>query len=159
MNLELRKKYFSKQKHRFTKMNLIVVNLFQNNMSKSGIFLTIFLISSIISFYPQHYSCFPARDRGDDINHLIPNYAILILWLQGGPGCADFTEYFQNGPVNVMSGISWDDEYHLFYIASSVGYSVAGNDLPTDSMQSTFHINNFIVRFFELYPSLKRRST
>ena len=58
-----------------------------------------------------------------------------------------------------MNGISWNDEYHLIYIDSpvGVGYSVAGNDLPTNSMQNAFHINNFIVRFFELYPSLKKQ--
>jgi len=96
--------------------------------------------------------------------------APVILWLQGGPGCADFAAYFQNGPFNVlwdskgnplpvMNGISWNDEYHLIYIDSpvGVGYSVAGNDLPTNSMQNAFHINNFIVRFFELYPSLKKQ--
>jgi carboxypeptidase C (cathepsin A) len=98
------------------------------------------------------------------VNSSVP----LILWLQGGPGCADFASYFQNGPYNILwdengnplpvaNGITWNDEYHMLYVDApiGVGYSVAGSDLPNNSMWNGHQLETFLISFFEIYTSLK----
>ncbi len=101
-------------------------------------------------------------------NSTVNSSAPLILWLQGGPGCADFASYFQIGPYNILwdengnalpvkNGINWNDEYHLLFIDApiGVGYSVAGSDLPNNSMWNAHQLENFLIRFFNIYTSLK----
>jgi carboxypeptidase C (cathepsin A) len=94
--------------------------------------------------------------------------APLILWLQGGPGCADFGSYFQMGPFNILwdsqgnplpvpNGITWNEKYHMLFIDEpvGVGYSVCGGDLPRNSVENAYQLQSFITRFFEIYTSLK----
>jgi Carboxypeptidase C (cathepsin A) len=93
--------------------------------------------------------------------------APLILWLQGGPGCADEGNYVEMGPFNVIpgkngsvpvaNGITWNSEYHMLFVDApvGVGYSVSGGDLPITAMQYAVHMEAFLKRFFEIYTSLK----
>ena len=54
--------------------------------------------------------------------------APLILWIDGGPGCADIGNYLQVGPYNPIShdeygketfltnGLPWTIDYHMLFV-------------------------------------------
>jgi vitellogenic carboxypeptidase-like protein len=101
-------------------------------------------------------------------NATVNDTAPLILWLQGGPGCADAGNYVEMGPFNVITGpdglpqpvvngITWNERYHMLFVDApvGVGYSVCGGDLPVSAMGYAAHMEAFLINFYEVYPSLK----
>lgn len=91
----------------------------------------------------------------------------LILWLQGGPGCSDGTGNYQEiGPFNIINNnnvltpnlqqITWNDKYNLVFVDNpvGVGYSVSGNERPNNAIDTVKYLQVFLIRFFQIYPSL-----
>ena len=97
------------------------------------------------------------------------NSSPLILWLQGGPGCSDATgNYGEIGPFiidrqggsfkPVPRDFNWNDKYNLLFVDSpvGVGYSVSGNERLNNAMDAAKYLQVFLIRFFQIYSSLKR---
>jgi len=112
------------------------------------------------------YAAGGSNNSSANLNRSAP----LILWLQGGPGSADGGNYAEVGPFNVLANkqgqpiptpnqITWNDEYHMLFVDApvGVGFSVAAEDLPNTAMGYAAHLHNFLVRFFQIYPSLKKQ--
>ena len=114
-------------------------------------------------FY-QLYSA-GGNKRATTVNESAP----LILQLAGGPGCPGGGSFYEHGPfrvdtidgdfVPVLNDVSWNDDYHLLYLDNpvGVGYSVENNDMPRYSTDNGVYLTNFLVRFFEHYPNLKKQ--
>ena len=92
----------------------------------------------------------------------------MILWLQGGPGCSDGTgNYGEVGPfsIDLQSGtfkpvtqnFNWNEDYNLLFVDSpvGVGFSVSGNERPNNAMDTVRYLQVFLIRFFQIYSSLK----
>jgi vitellogenic carboxypeptidase-like protein len=97
----------------------------------------------------------------------VNNSAPLILWLQGGPGCSDGAGlYLEIGPFTVknISGkltpvqqpVTWNDEYNLLFVDSpvGVGFSVCGDENPSNAWATAEYLQIFLIRFFQVYTSL-----
>ena len=113
------------------------------------------------------YILYPAG--GQNTAATVNNTAPLILWLQGGPGCSDGAgNYLEIGPYTVLNqsgrlvptqqAVTWNDKYNLLFVDSpvGVGYSVAGDEQPNNAMDTARYLQIFLIRFFQLYPSLAK---
>jgi len=115
-----------------------------------------------------YYVLYPAR--GDsDAGATLNNSAPLIMWMQGGPGCADWLGNFDEiGPLQIIHNgkdwkvvkaeINWNSDYNLLFIDQppGVGFSPAGTAKYTDSMQAGQTVVKFLQSFFNIYTSLKK---
>jgi carboxypeptidase C (cathepsin A) len=114
------------------------------------------------------YVLYPAGGA-KDASAGFDNNAPLILWLQGGPGCSDGTgNYGEIGPftIDLQSGkltpvtqnFNWNEKYNLLFVDSpvGVGFSVSGNEKPNNAMDTVRYLQIFLIRFFQVYSSLKK---
>lgn len=112
------------------------------------------------------YILYPAGGA-EDASITPDNDKPLILWLQGGPGCSDGTgNYNEIGPFNILNEnnvlkpslvpINWNDKYNLLFVDNpvGVGLSVSGGERPNNAMDAVKYLQIFLIRFFQLYPSL-----
>lgn len=93
----------------------------------------------------------------------------LILWLNGGPGCASVSTLLTEfGPLYIdeniqpqKSEVTWAEDYHLLFIDSplGVGYSFAGSkdDYIKTSTQAAEHLYYTITQLNIKYPSWFKR--
>jgi carboxypeptidase C (cathepsin A) len=113
------------------------------------------------------YMLYPARGTRDG-SATLNNSAPIVMWMQGGPGCADWLGNFAEiGPLTVInttngvevvkSEINWNTDYNLLFIDQppGVGFSPAGNVTYTDSIQAGKTVVQFLQDFFNVYTSLK----
>eukprot|EP00331_Platyophrya_macrostoma_P015225 CAMPEP_0176467018 /NCGR_PEP_ID=MMETSP0127-20121128/38225_1 /TAXON_ID=938130 /ORGANISM="Platyophrya macrostoma, Strain WH" /LENGTH=462 /DNA_ID=CAMNT_0017860271 /DNA_START=21 /DNA_END=1409 /DNA_ORIENTATION=- len=103
---------------------------------------------------------------GSTKNTSVNDSAPVILWMQGGPGCADGTGQFDEiGPYTIanVSGvlqtvpaaISWNDKYHLIFIDNpvGVGYSVGTEPIYSSDTVAQY-VETFLLELFKLFPNL-----
>jgi len=115
-----------------------------------------------------YYVLYPARGVRDG-SATLNNSAPIVMWMQGGPGCADWLGNFAEiGPLTVVnttnggwevvrSEINWNEDYNLLFIDQppGVGFSPAGKVKYTDSIQAGKTVVQFLQDFFNVYTSLK----
>lgn len=93
-------------------------------------------------------------------------YAPVILWLQGGPGCSSMYGLFEeNGPFIVTKkGLkrrkySWTKYYNIIYIDQPVGsgFSFTNSSFGYINSQEQVadHLYEALTQFFQLYPELE----
>jgi len=138
------------------------------NIPYPGDFYTGYITVNQTSQSKIHYQLYAAGGNLN-ANGTVNVSAPLILSLAGGPGCADGDSYYETGPfrvisvngtfVPVLNEVTLNDKYHLLYVDNPVGmgYSVENNDMPNDSIKNGVYLKNFLIRFFELFPSLKKQ--
>lgn len=93
----------------------------------------------------------------------------VILFLQGGPGCAgEYANLNELGPYKVenQSGTlnlvpreyTWSTEAHILFVdnPSDTGYSIPGNELVSDSETSAKQIYHLLEDFYTNYTSLMK---
>jgi Carboxypeptidase C (cathepsin A) len=102
-------------------------------------------------------------------NATVNDTAPLVMPLAGGPGSPGYNSFFESGPfkvimkggkpTGVLNEVTFNDNYHLLYLDNpvGVGFSVYNNDAPGTSMINGIYLENFLLRFFELFPSLKKQ--
>jgi carboxypeptidase C (cathepsin A) len=58
--------------------------------------------------------------------------------------------------IPTLEAVTWNDKFNLLFIDSpvGVGFSVAGNENPNNAMDTARYLQIFLIRFFQLYPSL-----
>ena len=91
----------------------------------------------------------------------------VILWLQGGPGCAgeyaniiEFGPYVlvnESGTLNLVArDFSWSGEANILFVdnPSDTGYSLPGSELVIDSVTSAKQIYTMLEQFFTNHSSL-----
>lgn len=94
----------------------------------------------------------------------------IVLWLQGGPGCAStFGAFYELGPFLVADGDSkpkpnpWslNKNNDLLVIDQPIGtgYSIAGSeaDIPTDMLGMAQDLYEGIWGFFDLHKEMQQR--
>ena len=100
-------------------------------------------------------------------NGSISQDAPLIIWLDGGPGSASVSGPLQHfGPISVgpkednftlaPRNLTWTNLGHLLTIDQpiSTGFSNAfGGEVVKLTDQATVHFQNFIARFYQLFPT------
>ena len=94
----------------------------------------------------------------------------VIIWLSGGPGASSLGALFEDiGPLRVnktgdtdddwnvyAAEYSWADRYHLLFIDQPVDTGFSWGDSISENMTtSSAEFQEFLLRFFELYPDLK----
>jgi len=144
------------------------VNKTAINLPYPGEFYTGYITVNQTSGSKIHYQLYSAggNKRASTINDTAP----FILSLSGGPGCPGGNSYYETGPfrvtlvngttfVPVLNDVTWNDEYHLLYVDNpvGVGYSVVADDMPAFALANGAYLVNFLKRFFELYPNLKKQ--
>lgn len=93
--------------------------------------------------------------------------APLIIWFQGGPGCASTLGLFEEmGPYSIGGNISsksfavekrygsWNEHYHMLFIDQPIGagFSPAlGNDTVNSTNEAAKDIGTFFSSFYDLY--------
>ncbi|KAK9835972.1 hypothetical protein WJX81_002745 [Elliptochloris bilobata] len=103
-----------------------------------------------------------------EAQHGAGSHVPVILWLEGGPGCASmYGSLYINGPQRVTAELSlrpnegsWNLRYGVLYIDQPVGtgFSTAGSaHIPTDEMEVAAHLYIAIQAFFERHSDLQRR--
>jgi carboxypeptidase C (cathepsin A) len=116
------------------------------------------------------YHLYPSNG-GTNASATLNNTDPLILWMQGGPGCADWLGFFlENGPytvvntstgtqIPVLTDINWNQGYNIMYVDQppGTGFSPVGQNVSiTNSMQAAEYMQTFLVSFFEIYSSLSQ---
>ena len=110
-----------------------------------------------------------------------PDTAPLMVWMDGGPGCAGtFGLFFNIGPFTVKdyhvdpktgipSGVkkadlrelSWTKNYNILFPDNpiGVGFSTNSDDeyFPLDREQATKQFTTFYLNFLKKYPEFKKR--
>lgn len=100
-------------------------------------------------------------------NGSINQDAPLIIWLDGGPGCASISGAFSAfGPIRVGSkakgfplsprNLTWNTLGHLLTIDQPVGTGFSnalGGEVIKTTEQATVHFQVFIARFYQLFPN------
>lgn len=92
----------------------------------------------------------------------------IILWLQGGPGCASlFGNFFELGPqvlnnegVLTDNAFAWNRRYGLLFIDQPVGsgFSRPGaNGIPTEEMAVAADVYQGLQRFYTQQPHFRHR--
>jgi carboxypeptidase C (cathepsin A) len=114
------------------------------------------------------YVLYPA-DGDSDANASLNNSKPLVMWMQGGPGCADWIGNFgEIGPLRILNttdggqevvkaDVNWNTGYNLLFIDQppGVGFSPAGSSNVTDSMQAADIVISFLEQFLGVYTSLQ----
>jgi len=100
---------------------------------------------------------------------VLTNDAPVIIWLQGGPGCASaFGNYNELGPVKVLNTSNntgftyeknewtWNKLAHLVFIdqPTGSGFSRANGLNVSSTYQASQNFQVFLARFYQLYPEL-----
>jgi carboxypeptidase C (cathepsin A) len=143
-----------------------VVNSAGADIPYQGQLHTGYLTVNLTSQSKLFYIVYPAGGA-QNASATLNNSAPLILWLQGGPGCADGPgNYAELGPFTVIDNngtlvptlvpITWNDKYNILFVDSpvGVGYSVSGGERPNNAMDTVRYLQVFLIRFFQIYPSL-----
>ncbi|KAL3157467.1 hypothetical protein ABBQ32_011934 [Trebouxia sp. C0010 RCD-2024] len=110
-------------------------------------------------FY-AYYEAHEARDQDPS--------APLLLWLQGGPGCASmFGNFYELGPYWVNESLrlspnpgTWNRRFGLLFIdqPAGSGFSIAGSlGIPTDEMQIATDLYAGLQHFFSRHTDLQAR--
>lgn len=94
----------------------------------------------------------------------------ILLWLQGGPGCAStFGAFYELGPFLVADGDpkpkrnpwSFNQNNGLLVIDQPIGtgYSIAGSEsaIPSDMLGMAQDLYEGVWAFFNLHPELQQR--
>eukprot|EP00270_Netrium_digitus_P007592 TRINITY_DN2218_c0_g1_i3.p1 TRINITY_DN2218_c0_g1~~TRINITY_DN2218_c0_g1_i3.p1 ORF type:complete len:501 (+),score=69.35 TRINITY_DN2218_c0_g1_i3:86-1588(+) len=93
----------------------------------------------------------------------------IIIWLQGGPGCAGGVgNFYEMGPwlitedlKMVRNDFSWSTHYGLLFFDSPVGtgFSIvlSDEDIPSDQAGVALHLYIALRQFFEMHPKFKLR--
>jgi len=137
------------------------------NLPYPGEFYTGYITVNQTSGSKVFYQLYSAggNKRASTVNDTAP----FILSLAGGPGVPGGNSYYETGPFRViltddqfgpvLNDVTWNDEYHLLYVDNpvGVGYSVMNNDMPDNAMDNGIYLMNFLERFFQLYPNLKKQ--
>jgi len=151
----------------FTYVEVNKVDKAKLNIPYPGEFYTGYISPNSSSGSRIFYQLYSAggNKRASTINESAP----LIMQLPGGPGCPGGGSYYEHGPfrvdtidgdfIPVLNEVSWNDDYHLLYLDNpvGVGYSVENNDMPRYASDNGVYLTNFLVRLFELFPSLKNQ--
>lgn len=116
-----------------------------------------------------YYLLYPAggnQNAGATLNNSAP----LVMWMQGGPGCADWLGNFgEVGPLQVVNtsegtqevikrDVNWNSEYNLLFIDQppGVGFSPSGGVKYIDSVQAADTVITFLQGLLNnAFPSLK----
>ena len=100
---------------------------------------------------------------------VLTNDAPVIIWLQGGPGCASaLGNYDELGPVRVKNTSdntgflyeknewTWNKLGHLMFIdqPTGSGFSRANGLNVSSTYQASQYFQVFLARFYQLYPEL-----
>ena len=112
-----------------------------------------------------HYTLY-SYNGNEDPTSTVNSTAPLFVWLEGGPGCSaqrgDKTQIgpFQiswNGNQSIITArnTTWNSKAHLLFPEDvlGVGFSV-GLDNVNSTLQVAEYLHVFLVRFFQIYPSL-----
>ncbi|KAG2487387.1 hypothetical protein HYH03_013956 [Edaphochlamys debaryana] len=113
-----------------------------------------------------YYAYYESSSRcGEDVGE-----APIVLWLQGGPGCAStFGGHYELGPWSVESDLgvtrnpgAWNRIFALLLVDQPVGsgYSVAANgsaSIPTDELGMAGHLYAALQGFFARHRELQER--
>lgn len=112
-----------------------------------------------------YYAYYEAAASSEDLGE-----APIVLWLQGGPGCAStFGGFYELGPFSVTPDLgvvrnkgAWNRIFGLLLFDQPVGtgYSVAANgsaSIPTDEMGVAVHAYAALQQFFTQHRGLQPR--
>ncbi|GIL55967.1 hypothetical protein Vafri_11432 [Volvox africanus] len=112
-----------------------------------------------------YYAYYESQTRSEDVGE-----APILLWLQGGPGCAStFGGFYEMGPWSVTSALgvqrnpgSWNRIFGLLLMDQPVGtgYSRAANgssSIPRDEMGMAAHLYAALQGFFTQHHFLATR--
>lgn len=115
-------------------------------------------------FYAYYEAQAPPLTRNDTDSAGVP----ILLWMQGGPGCASsFGNFYELGPQRVTPDLSlepnpgaWNLQFGLLFIDQPIGtgFSVAGGEqLLSDELQMASDLYTALHAFFEAHPGLQGR--
>lgn len=113
----------------------------------------------------MYYAYYEATQPASE--HVERNTVPLILWLQGGPGCASlFGNFYELGPYILKDGRlqpnkwSWNSKHGLLFIDQPLGtgFSKAGcRGIPTNEMEIAADGYYALQQFFSKHSRLRRR--
>eukprot|EP00343_Euplotes_focardii_P007814 CAMPEP_0205819468 /NCGR_PEP_ID=MMETSP0206-20130828/1855_1 /ASSEMBLY_ACC=CAM_ASM_000279 /TAXON_ID=36767 /ORGANISM="Euplotes focardii, Strain TN1" /LENGTH=365 /DNA_ID=CAMNT_0053113103 /DNA_START=49 /DNA_END=1142 /DNA_ORIENTATION=- len=114
-------------------------------------------------------------EKGDEMFYWLikarnqPEEAPLVLWLQGGPGCAsELAIFYENGPWTINEDLSldrndhsWNEVANVLYIDQPLGTGFSKTNKPdhitrNEKMVATA-LFKFLVKFYEKFPEYKGR--
>ncbi|OMH86163.1 Pheromone-processing carboxypeptidase KEX1 [Zancudomyces culisetae] len=84
----------------------------------------------------------------------------LVIWLNGGPGCSSFDGLFlEVGPFDfdlkgqiVMREYSWVNRVDVLFIDQPIGAGFSFGTSPSTYDEGSADLENFIEKFYELFP-------
>ena len=147
---------------------VVLVNKTALNIPYPGQFYTGYITVNQTSGSKVFYQLYAARGNLN-ANATVNDSAPLIMPLAGGPGSPGINSYYESGPFRVLNingqfvptlnNITFNDNYHLLYLDNpiGVGWSVYNNDFPSTSIVNAYYLQNFLNRFFQLFPNLKKQ--
>lgn len=91
----------------------------------------------------------------------------LLVWLQGGPGCSSlFGLYTEIGPYSIqadmnltMNPYTYALDNHILFVEQPIGVGFSNINpadiAPNYTTQAALHFEQFLIGFFQVYPTLK----